>query len=140
MELRKEAPSVVSEGRLTVQAAPSGVGARPEGNALADAAEGFRGALERALLLEDAQRERIDQILREREGLIEAYHRELRASGILNSREYERRTWGIRTESYRRIAAVLRMAQAERFHELVTKGQVTDPVAFELDENMVILD
>lgn len=133
----------VSEERVTFhegvsEAAPS---APPRGgNALPEAASGLAVLLRRELGLDPAQAGRLEDILREREDRIAAYHQEIRSSGVFNPRDYDRRTWDLRFESYRRIEALLDSAQRARFQVLASQGRLNDPVAFELDESLVVLD
>jgi hypothetical protein len=96
--------------------------------------------LEHRLELSAPQRAQIEDILAQRRDEIDRCHLEIRASGVFRPREWERRVGDILAASYGRIASVLDSRQAMRFGELVAQRAIADPVEFEPDPGMVILD
>ncbi len=95
---------------------------------------------ERELSLEPWQRAHAEQVLRERGREVEAYHREVRASGVFVAREYERRVAAIQSASYARIGEVLDGPQYRRFAELLAQGRLGDAVVFEIDTGMAVVE
>ena len=83
---------------------------------------------------------RIMELLRSRDADIEAYHEQVRASGVFNAPEYSHRIRMIQADSYDRLAQVLDSDQARRFGDLVARRLLPDAVAFEVDSSMVVLE
>ncbi|MFN3484013.1 MAG: hypothetical protein ACK44W_00785 [Planctomycetota bacterium] len=100
----------------------------------------LEGVLARELELAPVQQAQVADILRERQEAIEAYHRELRASGVFRPKEYERRVGAIVDLSYSRIAQVLDAAQNRKFAELIRTGRLGDAVPFDIEPHMVVLE
>ncbi|HXG60048.1 MAG TPA: hypothetical protein VNO22_01625 [Planctomycetota bacterium] len=96
--------------------------------------------LARELELSSAQQTQVAEILRQRQEAVEAYHRELRASGVFRPRDYDRRVGTIVDLSYTRIAQVLDAAQNRKFAELVRTGRLGDAVPFDIEPHMVVLE
>jgi hypothetical protein len=96
--------------------------------------------LARELELAPVQQSQVAEILRQRQEAVEAYHRELRASGVFRPRDYDRRVGAIVDLSYSRIAQVLDAAQSRKFSELVRTGRLGDAVPFDIEPHMVVLE
>lgn len=100
----------------------------------------LEGVLVRELELAPVQQGQVADILRERKEAIEAYHCELRSSGVFRPKEYERRVGAIVDLSYSRIAQVLDAAQNRKFAELIRTGRLGDAVPFDIEPHMVVLE
>jgi hypothetical protein len=96
--------------------------------------------LERELELAPEQILRITRVLQERQKEIEGFFKELRASRVFRTSEYERKVEAIREESYRRMGEMLGPAQYQRYTDLLAQGKLSDTVAFEMTPEMIVLD
>lgn len=143
-EAAPRAPFVRSENvrieaeRAEAAAASPAVSA-PKPPSVGDARR-LEGVLARELELTPAQQAQVADILRERRQAIEAYHRELRASGVFRPRDYDRRVGALVDLSYSRIGQILDSAQNRKFAELVRTGRLGDAVPFDIEPHMVVLD
>lgn len=95
---------------------------------------------ERQLRLAPDQRRHFSKVLEERQEEIEAYHREIRASGIFRPREYSRNIREVQAASYARMGTALDPVQARDFQGLVAEGRLGDAVAFTLDPGMAVAE
>ena len=85
------------------------------------------------------QHQSIMDSLRKRDVVIDAYNKQVRASGVFNPSEYGDRIMSIQADSYDDIARVLDGGQMRRFQALVGRGLIGDAVAFEVDPTMVVV-
>jgi len=96
--------------------------------------------LDRELGLSSDQRRQIEAIFLDRQSEVDAYHREVRASGVFHEKGYRRRIEDIRVRSYARMEASLDSRQAPRFRDLLYGGAFGDAIVFDIDSNLVVLD
>jgi hypothetical protein len=135
--LRSENVRIETEGAEAAAASPAVSAPKPPS---AGDPRLLEGVLTRELELTPAQQAQVTDILQERRQAIEAYHRELRASGVFRSRDYDRRVGAIVDLSYSRIGRILDGAQSRKFAELVRTGRLGDAVPFDIEPHMVVLD
>lgn len=95
--------------------------------------------LEAGLGLSPEQRRHFEVVLLEREGAIEAFHAEIRASKVLWTWGYDKRIREILASSQARMTAVLSPEQTRRFYGLYEQGTVTEGVSFEITPELTIL-
>jgi hypothetical protein len=122
-------------------------GVRLEENRTAPAAGDRKSAgasletrLFRSLQLSESQQEIARQALFERDEALAAYRREVLDRGFLRVSECELRLEEIRETAYRRLCAPMSREQVLRFQELRERGGFDDPIEFEGDDSLVILD
>lgn len=130
--VEKESPPVRAAERPLLQARPE-----PSGPALA--CEKMLFLFERELDLQPSQRQHMAEVLRTREKEIEAYHEEVRASGVFREREYTRRVREIQDRCYERMGDVLDERQHRRFLEVLAHGKLGDAIEFEVGPEMVVI-
>ena len=80
------------------------------------------------------------KVLEDREEEVKACQAEILRSGVLRTREYERRIRTIQAESYDRMAAVLSPEARRRFFEIVSEGRLGDAIAFQVPENVIVIE
>jgi hypothetical protein len=96
--------------------------------------------MERELGLSSDQRRQVEAIFLDRQVEVDAYHREVKASGVFSQKSYSLRITDLRLRHYARMEACLDSRQARRFHELLHSGTFGDGIAFEIDPNLVEVD
>lgn len=131
-----ETPRVETAG---VQVSPARPNAAPKA-AGPYGPEAVLAALDRELELTAGQRAQVEKILHGRQEEIERYHAQIRASGLFRPREWESRVADLLTGSYVRIGALLDSRQNFRFGEMVAARRLADPVEFEPEPHMVVLE
>lgn len=94
----------------------------------------------RSLQLSESQLEIARQALLERDEALAAYRREILDRGFLRTSECQVRMEEIRETAYRRLCAPMSREQVLRFQELRERGGFDDPIEFEGDDSLVILD
>ncbi len=96
-------------------------------------------SLDRELELTQAQRHRIDQVWRDREAQVSAYHAEIRASKVLWVWGHDRRAREILAASHAQIASVLSVEQARKFFEILESGRLAEGVSFEVTPDLTVI-
>jgi hypothetical protein len=95
---------------------------------------------DRELSLTVDQKKHFEAVFRDRQEVIEAYHRELRASKVFVPREYDRRIAEIQTLHYDRAGSVLNAEQYRKFVKMLSEKAQGDSIGFPIEADMVIVE
>jgi hypothetical protein len=98
------------------------------------------GKLERELGLSALQRERVEEIFRDRELQVAAIQRQVLEAGVFDPRTTDPQLARSREESYRRISMLLDDAQNRRFAEILAGNLINDHQVLVLPDSLVVLD
>jgi hypothetical protein len=96
--------------------------------------------LDRNLDLSPLQKGRVEEILREREAEIKAFHEAIRNSGFVDLRHYDWQAGLMKDRWYRRVDALLDGVQHERFVAQVRKGILNEGLEFTVEPGITVLD
>ncbi len=95
--------------------------------------------LETGLGLTPAQRVRFEEILMAREAEVEAYHAKIRASKVVWTWGYERRTREILAATQAQMTSVLSAQQVDRFYALYEERKVVDGISLEITPELTVI-
>jgi hypothetical protein len=142
VEVPVEVPKIVEKVRVETrtiekESRPSPAPLRPSGTALAQERTLF--LFERELDLRAEQRRFMEEVLAQREKEIESYQKEIVASGIFRTREYELRIKAMQAASYEKMAEVLEGTQRQRLAAVVAEGRLGDTVMFQVPPTLTVI-
>lgn len=98
------------------------------------------GTLDRAVGLNAVQQSTLEQLLRDRENEIRTFQQSIRATGVLDVRDYEWRVDLMKDSWYRRMDALLDGSQHVRFLALLEKGFFNEGLELTIEPGMTVLD
>lgn len=96
--------------------------------------------VDQSLALTETQKAVVQEMLIDRDKEIKIWHEAIRKAGLLDIRQYDWQVGLMKEAWYRRVDALLDVAQHQRFTELVAKGLFNEGLAFTVEPGMTVLD